>query len=91
MIAHGNGTPARCANNLLLIVAGEVPYERVKGLDPRAIDLPADEAAQEVEISARWNIKTYEPRVTTKAINISRTAAQPHGGYNVTAEVELNS
>lgn len=87
MVASGNGNPARCANNLLRIVAGEVPYERVKGLDPRIIDRPSTDAEQDFEISARWNIKTYEPRVSAKEINVSRT--DENGGYSVTAEVEI--
>lgn len=89
MIAKGNGDPARCANNLLLMVRGEVPYERIKGLDPRILDMPADEAAQETEVSARWNIGTYEPRVEAKSINISRTDEYHHGVFNITATVEI--
>ena len=40
MRASGNGAPQLCANNLLQLVRGEVPYERVKGLDPRIVGQP---------------------------------------------------
>ena len=38
MLAKGNGTPIQCVQNLLSIIRGEVPFERVKGLDARLID-----------------------------------------------------
>ena len=37
MRANGNGAPNVCASNLLRLIRGEVPYERIKGLDPRMI------------------------------------------------------
>jgi phage baseplate assembly protein W len=89
MVASGNGNPVRCANNLLLITRGEVAYERVKGLDPEVIDMRSDEAAAKLEISARWNIKTYEPRVGVKSIKINQTGNNSHGTFDVTAEVEI--
>lgn len=61
MKAHGNGTPETCASNLLRIVRGEVPLDRVRGRDGSLIDQPnaLDEAVADVE----WLLNTYEPRV----------------------------
>ena len=33
MKASGNGTPQTCVQNLLKTTRGEVPYERIKGID----------------------------------------------------------
>lgn len=64
MKAHGNGTPETCASNLLRIVRGEVPFDRVRGLDGSLVDRPnvTDEAAADAE----WLLNTYEPRVTVE-------------------------
>lgn len=88
MKSSGNGKPERCANNLLLIVRGEVPYQRVKGLNPHMIDLPHDTAMQGIELSARWNIENYEPRVAVRSIDFGRSS-DGRGDYAVTATVEI--
>ena len=51
MKAHGNGNPETCAFNLLRIVRGEIPYDRVRGRDGTLIDRPnvTDEAAADAE------------------------------------------
>lgn len=66
MKAHGNGTPETCASNLLRIVRGEVPYDRVKGRDGSLVDRPnvTDEAITDAE----WVLETYEPRVEIEDI-----------------------
>ena len=38
MKASGNGTPQTCVQNLLKTTRGEVPYERIKGIDRSLID-----------------------------------------------------
>ena len=38
MKASGNGTPETCVQNLLKTIRGEVPYERLKGIDRTLID-----------------------------------------------------
>ena len=87
MRATGNGTPDVCANNLLRITRGEVPFERVKGLDPRMIDRPLSVAEAEIQQDAEWLLETYEPRVDVNAINIAPSDAAP-GGFIVTADIE---
>lgn len=66
MKGHGNGTPETCAANLLHIVRGEVPYDRVRGRDGTLVDKPnvTDEAIADAE----WLLETYEPRIKTEKI-----------------------
>lgn len=86
MIAKGNGNPNVCAGNLMKLTRGEVPYERVKGLDPRLVDRPFGIAEAEIQQDAEWLLETYEPRVEVNAINIdpSDTTA---GGFVITADI----
>ena len=66
MKAQGNGTPETCAFNLLRIVRGEVPFDRVRGRDGSLIDQP--NATDEVIADAEWLLETYEPRVTAESV-----------------------
>lgn len=86
MRATGNGAVDVCANNLLRITRGEVPFERVKGLDPRMIDRPMSETEGAIRQDAEWLLNTYEPRVTVNAINIDQ-ATGIDAGFIVTADV----
>lgn len=65
MKAHGNGTPETCASNLLHIVRGEVPFDRVRGRDGSLVDLP--NATDDVIADAEWVLETYEPRVEVES------------------------
>lgn len=67
MKAHGNGRPETCASNLLRIVRGEIPFDRVRGRDSALVDQPnvTDEAIADAE----WVLETYEPRVEIESIN----------------------
>lgn len=87
MRAKGNGTPAVCSENLLKIVRGEVPFERVKGLNPRLIDRPAAAAEAELKQNAEWLISVYEPRVTVQDIRVIQSDVVT-GHFSVTAEVK---
>lgn len=75
-----------CANNLLRLVRGEVPFDRVKGLDPRIIDLPEAEAKPEMDADAAWLIETFEPRVQFNGIKVAHSNSV-NGGLVVTANV----
>lgn len=79
MKAHGNGTPETCASNLLRIVRGEVPYDRVKGRDSALIDQP--NATDEAIADAEWLLETYEPRVELENAEINPEAA-PFGDFS---------
>ena len=73
MKAHGNGTPETCASNLLRIVRGEVPYDRVRGRDGALIDQP--NATDEAIADAEWLLETYEPRVAVESVEAIAAAA----------------
>lgn len=87
MRAHNNGTPSQCANNLLKITRGEVPYERIKGLDPRMVDRPILTADLLLRQDADWLIETYEPRAEIKALRIVPSDSAS-GGYSIIADIE---
>ena len=86
MRASGNGSPKVCVQNLLQLLRGENPYERVKGLDPRLIDQPEKIAAPQVMQDAEWLIETYEPRVRVNEIRLE-PQQRAHGGFVITADV----
>lgn len=73
MKAHGNGTPETCASNLLHIVRGEVPFDRVRGRDGSLIDKP--NATDEVIADAEWVLENYEPRVSVESTDIKPSDA----------------
>lgn len=73
MKAHGNGNPETCASNLLRIVRGEVPYDRVKGRAGVLIDQP--NAMDEAIADAEWLLGTYEPRVEVDSAEVNPEAA----------------
>lgn len=88
MRASGNGAPNVCANNLLRLFRGEVPYERVKGLDPRIVDRPVTAADARLRQDADWLVDTYEPRAEIKTLTVSHSDAV-NGGFVVTADIEV--
>jgi hypothetical protein len=74
-------------NNLLRIFRGEVPYERVKGLDPRIIDRPFLTADAQLRQDADWLVENYEPRAEIINLSVDQVDT-PAGGFTVTAEIE---
>ncbi len=76
MKSSGNGEPMQCVGNLLRIVRGECPYDRIKGIDPTLIDQPTEIAAPLLQAEAKWLIKTYEPRVNSDRVDVSAISAQ---------------
>lgn len=73
MKAHGNGNPETCASNLLRIVRGEVPFDRVRGRDASLIDRP--DGAEDTLADIEWLLETYEPRVNIEsAENVAEAA-----------------
>lgn len=85
MKAKGNGDAATCVGNLLRIIRGEVPYERMKGLDPRLIDRPSSIAAAELKADAEWLIENYEPRANLDSIDLDAALAEV-GHFAIRAE-----
>lgn len=74
MKASGNGFPETCASNLLRIVRGEIPYDRVRGRDGALVDQP--NATDEAVADAEWLLEEYEPRVEVDGINTEATDAK---------------
>ena len=88
MKANGNGEPIQCVANLVRIIRGECPYDRIKGIDPTLIDQPTEIAVPLMQADAKWLIKTYEPRVNADDVDISAITSQ-NGSFalNVDATV----
>lgn len=83
MLAKGNGNPSVCAQTLLKCVVGEVPYCRLKGLDPRIIGSPMSNF-KEIKHNARMVIASCEPRCRVDDITVTRNA---HGDFVTIATV----
>ena len=73
MKAHGNGSPETCAGNLLRLVRGEVPFDRVRGRDGALVDQP--NATADAIADAEWLLETYEPRVNIESMDANAEAA----------------
>lgn len=86
MLSKNNSNPAICANNLLQIARGEVPYDRVKGISFANIDTPIAQATDEIIEDAEWVLETYEPRAEIESIEIAPTDAQ-NGHFAITANI----
>ena len=86
MRASGNGEKRVCVQNLLAIVRGEVPFDRLRGLDARAIDRPASEAAASLRQDAKWLLETYEPRATVESVQVDLEDVAA-GDFGVTANI----
>lgn len=86
MLKSGNGDPRQCAENLLRIVRGEVPYDRVRGIDGSIVDMPEDDARIELEQDAKWNIENYEPRIAVEETEIDAEIAE-NGDFKLSVNV----
>lgn len=86
MLANGNGKKQTCVQNLLLIVRGEVCFDRIRGLDPRIIDRPSARGADEARRDALWTLKTYEPRAVIESVHVMQENAE-NGNFRVTANI----
>ena len=71
MKAKGNGSPQQCVANLINLFQYEVPYARLKGMDPSIIDTPTENAETTAKNHVSALIENYEPRVTVNDIGIS--------------------
>ena len=87
MKAKGNGDPAQCVSNLLRLIRGEVPFERLKGLDPSLIDSPSSIAGPKLAADAQWLIENYEPRINLKSVDLEAELAKA-GHFRINAAAE---
>lgn len=70
MKASGNGNVAQCVANLIATYQGEVPYQRLKGMDPSVIDENLITSEPKIKNHATWLIENYEERATVNEINV---------------------
>lgn len=87
MRATGNGTPQLCVQNLIKTVRGEVPYERLKGIDRALIDKPSETSGSDLVSDVQFVIDTYEPRVKFDNAELNALAAQT-GGFELKASIK---
>lgn len=85
MKASGNGSPETCAGNLLRIVRGEVPYDRVRGRNGSLVDQP--NAADEATADAEWLLSKYEPRVEITDIS-ANTDGAAGGNFGLSVSIK---
>ena len=71
MKASGNGNVAQCVANLIATWQGEVPYQRLKGMDPSVIDENLITSEPKIKNHATWLIENYEERATVNEINVN--------------------
>lgn len=85
-------TPTERINNLLSMYQGECPFERLKGMDPTLIDMPASFAKPKIIEHVKWLLKTYEPDLTIISVSIYDSDLNvdgvSFGDYIVKVEIE---
>ena len=86
MRKEANGNPEVCAEILMNTIRGECAYDRVKGINARVIDMPAEEAEFEVQEDARWNVETYETRIDVEEVSVS-VEVGPDGEFSIELEI----
>ena len=87
MKASGNGAPEICVQNLLKTIRGEVPYERIKGIDRTLIDKPSETAATDLAADVEFLVETYEPRVQLSDSDLKALTAQA-GDFELRASID---
>ncbi len=86
MKASGNGTPQTCVQNLLKTIRGEVPYERIKGIDRTLIDRPSEAAGPDLAADVEFVVKIYEPRAKLGTVELKALAAEV-GGFELDTNI----
>ncbi len=90
MKASGNAAPETCVQNLLKTIRGEVPYERIKGIDRTLIDKPSGTAANDLAADVEFVVETYEPRVRLSSSDLVALVAQT-GDFELRASTDNNT
>lgn len=90
MKASGNGRPQICVQNLLKTIRGEVPYERIKGIDRTLIDKPSVSAGPDLAADVEFVVETYEPRVKLGSAELEALTAKT-GNFELVANIENNA
>ena len=72
MKSSGNGNVAQCVANLIATYQGEVPYQRLKGMDPKLIDENITTSEPKIKNHTTWLIESYEERAEINNINVNK-------------------
>lgn len=86
MLSKNNGSPEVCVNNLIKIARGEVPYDRVKGVDVLQIDAPASVSVEDATDDVEWLLGVYEPRAEVESVDVSTDEAS-EGHFTIKATI----
>lgn len=78
------------ARNLLRLQKGEIPYDRMRGLDPALYDMPITQA-QGIILAEVTRVLAWEPDIRVLAARIVPTSDGTDGAFTIEAEVEVLS
>ena len=84
MLSQGNGNAEVTSQNLIKIIRGEVPYDRIRGIDVSYIDRPVEIVKDDVENDVIETLEDYEPRVDIQDVNLEQTS---DGSFKINLEV----
>ena len=85
MLSKGNGNAEVTAQNLVKTVRGEIPFDRIRGIDISFTDRPAAEVKTDIINDVIETIEDYEPRVDIKNIDINQNG---NGSFNINLEID---
>ena len=68
MLAHGNGDAEITSQNLVKTVRGEVPYDRIKGVDSSFTDRPINDIKTDIENDVIETLEEYKKSIIFQTI-----------------------
>lgn len=85
MLSKGNGNAEVTSQNLVKTIRGEVPFDRIRGIDISYTDKPASEVQTEIVNDVFETLEDYEPRADVKNIDLQQAG---DGSFNINLEIE---
>lgn len=85
MLSKGNGNAEITSQNLVKTVRGEVPFDRIRGIDISHTDRPASEVRTDIVNDVFETLEDYEPRADIINVDLEQTA---NGSFNINLEIE---
>lgn len=83
MLSQGNSNAEVTARNLMKTYRGEVPYDRIRGIDGSFTDKPISQVIDDIDNDVRETIEEYEPRADVVDVNISASNGKIEIGINI--------
>lgn len=83
MLSQGNSNAEITARNLMKTYRGEVPYDRIRGIDGSFTDKPISQVIDDIDNDVRETIEEYEPRADVVDVNISASNGKIEIGINI--------